>query len=118
MKDILVVDDEKSVLMLIESFLQENNFNTAVAMNGIDAIKILEKRSFDIIILDLSMPALDGFEVCQHIRNVLMLDTKIIVITAFENSSRLDELIKFNVSKIFIKPFKVEELINYINSEE
>ncbi|MCY7611039.1 response regulator, partial [Bacillus safensis] len=65
---ILIVDDELDMLELIGSFLKRHGFHITTANNGKDALHQLEKESIDLVVLDIMMPDMDGFEVCQRIR--------------------------------------------------
>ena len=65
---ILIVDDELDMLELIGSFLKRQGFHIITASNGMDALRQLEKEPVDLVVLDIMMPDMDGFEVCQRIQ--------------------------------------------------
>jgi DNA-binding NtrC family response regulator len=69
MARILVVDDQPQNLKLIELYLRGTEFEVASAANGLDAIEQSMQRSFDLILLDVKMPGIDGFEVCRRLKN-------------------------------------------------
>ncbi|MGM0607330.1 MAG: response regulator [Candidatus Muiribacteriota bacterium] len=118
MKKILVVDDEKSILLLLQNFLQGSNCDVGIASNGSDGMKMLKARHFDWVILDISMPDIDGIDVCKFIREELKSDINIIIITAMPQNPKLVELKKYNIKKVFIKPFSIEEMKFFIDNQE
>jgi CheY-like chemotaxis protein len=81
--NILVVDDNPDNLQVISAFLKEKDYNIALAMNGQKALSTLDSINIDLILLDILMPEMDGFEVCRQIRkNEKTKDIPIIFITA------------------------------------
>lgn len=68
MNSVLVVDDEKEIVELIDFYLRNNGYNTFRALNGKEALDIFKKEQVDIIILDIMMPELDGKEVLRKVR--------------------------------------------------
>ncbi|MBQ8028497.1 MAG: VanR-ABDEGLN family response regulator transcription factor [Clostridia bacterium] len=78
---ILIVDDEKEIAQLIELFLKNENFEITKAYNGKDALSLIEKEVFDLAVLDVMLPDVDGFTLCSRIREkhnypVIMLTAK------------------------------------------
>ena len=68
MKKILIVDDEPNIVMTLEYTFKKNNFEVYIARDGQEALDILEKNNPDIIILDVMMPNVDGFETLKKIK--------------------------------------------------
>ncbi|MBH5317064.1 response regulator transcription factor [Paenibacillus sp. GSMTC-2017] len=78
---VLVVDDEREIAELIEIYLKNEGFITEVAFDGEQALEAYDKQSFDLVILDIMMPKMDGLEVCRRLRKehhvpILMLSAK------------------------------------------
>jgi CheY-like chemotaxis protein len=116
MKQILVVDDETLIRRNIKIALA-NQFLIDESSNGIDAVEKAKEKFFDLILMDLRMPGLGGFEAIMEIRK-FSPKTKIIIVSAIapKNSDAYAVLEKqFGVSKTLIKPFKKEELLNAIS---
>ena len=67
-KTIMVVDDEKRLVSLVESYLSQDGYRVLSASNGLEALPIASREKPDLIILDLMLPDLDGFRVLQHLR--------------------------------------------------
>ena len=68
--NILIVDDEKLIRNVIKTYSLNENYNVYEAENGIEAINIITKNNIDIVILDIMMPKMDGFEALQKIKSI------------------------------------------------
>ncbi len=66
---ILIADDDEKVLALLKSSLQKAGYETSLALNGAEAVTLAKKESPDLILADVAMPEMDGFELCKHIRD-------------------------------------------------
>lgn len=109
-KHILLVEDEEHLLSTIQLNLELENFLVSTAINGREAIDIFNTKSFDLIILDVMLPEINGYDVCKTIRNE---DTNIpILFLSAKNAS--DERIKglkLGADDYLPKPFNLEELL-------
>ena len=108
-KKALVVDDEKNITDIIKYNLKKENFDVITAHNGEDAVSLAFSENPDIILLDIMMPKLDGFDACRKIRE--KLSTPIIMITA--KSEEVDKVLglELGADDYVTKPFGVRELI-------
>jgi two-component system, sensor histidine kinase and response regulator len=108
---ILAVDDNEENLKVISNLLREKKYRIALAADGGSAIKILTSNKVDLILLDIMMPGMDGFEVCKIIKeNHETKDIPVIFLTA---RSETDDIVKgFQAGGVdyITKPFKKEEL--------
>ena len=68
---VLIVDDESKNIQLLGNLLKDNHYNVEFATNGKDALDWIENKSFDLILLDIMMPEMDGYEVCQIVKSDL-----------------------------------------------
>ena len=107
--NILVVEDEKQMSMFIEMELSHEGYNVDVALDGIEGLKKALNKGFDLILLDVMLPGLNGIEVCKKVRQVSKVP--IIMITA--KSDILDKVIGLDVgaNDYLTKPFAIEELL-------
>ncbi|HFU74407.1 MAG TPA: response regulator [Helicobacteraceae bacterium] len=107
---ILAVDDEPFNLDLIEAtFLGSENCNISYAKNGQEALEILETTAIDVVLLDISMPGMDGLEVLQILRNnPKHQQLPVIMVTA--NSEKKNEALTLGASDFISKPYDIEEL--------
>jgi two-component system, OmpR family, alkaline phosphatase synthesis response regulator PhoP len=117
MKKILIVDDEPDILEFLKYNLRKENFDCYTSKDGIDAIEIAKKVIPDLIILDVMMPQLDGFEVCRKLREIDALKkTLIIFLTArFEDYNQIEGL-NSGADDYIVKPIKLGILISKIKA--
>lgn len=114
MKTILLVDDEQRMLDLIELFLAPAGFRCLKKTNGQDAISIMQKESIHLIILDVMMPDMDGWETCRKIRE--FSNVPIIMLTARAEKSDLVKGLNTGADDYITKPFDEGELIARVNA--
>ena len=110
----LVVEDDPNIVDLIMSNLSVRGFDTVVSTDGMRALKLLETEAPDIVLLDLMLPEVDGFELCQQIRE--RSSVAIIVVSA--RGGERDKVTALNVGAddYMTKPFSIEELLARITA--
>jgi DNA-binding response OmpR family regulator len=109
-KRILVVDDERAILKILSIKLRISGFDVVTAPGGSEALDLIKTESPDIILLDIIMPGIDGFEVLQSLRTVSKLP--VIVFSARpENAAKALEL---GANDFLAKPFNVDEMVKKI----
>lgn len=108
-KKILIVDDEKPIVDILKFNLEKEGFTTAVAYDGEEAINIAKSIKPDLILLDLMLPKIDGFNVCKELRKTLICP--IIMLTAKEEV--VDKIIglELGADDYMTKPFSIREVI-------
>jgi len=110
--NILIVDDVPKNIQVAASILQSDSYHMAFAQDGPTALSQLESNRFDLILLDIMMPQMDGFEVCRRIRNrPAGRDTPIIFLTAKSMKEDRIEGLKIGADDYVTKPFSMEELL-------
>lgn len=113
--NILVVDDEIEIADLIELYLTTNGYHVYKAYNGKDALKILEKRQISLAILDVMMPDIDGFTLCETIRK--KYNFPIIMVTAkVQKIDKITGLTK-GADDYITKPFEPLELVARVKAQ-
>lgn len=115
---ILVVDDDPDTVDILSRHLQREGFVAIEALSGADCLRIARESEVDVILLDLMMPGMDGFQVCQELR----LDPKtaeipIILVTARDDIEARAEGIRVGASEFLTKPFSRRQLVARINSQ-
>lgn len=112
-KKILIVEDNPDNQKYAECSLIKLNVNLFLASNGNEAIEILKKENFDLILMDLYMPEMNGIQCIKKIRHEMYISTPIIIITAalIDLHSDIEPLI----NGVLTKPYKKIELLNLIN---
>lgn len=113
-RSVLIVEDEQLMREVIADYFVDANYNVTQAKDGIEAIELAKEFDYDIILLDLMLPELDGFSVCRKIRKTK--DTPIIMITA--RSDEDDKLIGYELGAddYVTKPFSPKVLIAKANA--
>lgn len=106
---ILIIDDELPICHNCEKILSKLDLRTAYALNGYDALKMIENDPFDLIITDLKMSRLGGMEVLRRVREASP-DTLVIVITGYASVSSAVEVMKLGAFDYLPKPFTPDEL--------
>lgn len=113
---ILAVDDVPDNLFLIEAILEDEGYEVTLVENGRSALEQLQRSSFDLVLLDIMMPGMDGYEVTQRIRqNQKIPFIPILLITAHEQSSVVEGL-DVGADDFIRKPFDTEELLARVRS--
>jgi len=105
---LLLVDDEVKILDMIDNYLRQEGFETTRASNGNEALELFRNQSFDLVVLDLMLPELDGLEVCKEIRR--FSEVPIIMLTA--KNDEIDKLLglELGADDYISKPFSLREL--------
>ncbi|MCK5018006.1 MAG: response regulator [Candidatus Peribacteraceae bacterium] len=115
-KRILIVDDEETILILIESLLKTEGFDVITANNGAEGLSVAKKETPDLVLLDIMMPGTNGIEVAEKIRsNKEIKKTKIIFLTVVRsNEVRSDRLTKIGADDYITKPFDNIDLVERV----
>ncbi|MEH7403754.1 MULTISPECIES: response regulator transcription factor [Bacillaceae] len=109
MASILIVDDDPHIRKLLNVLLRDEGFTVFEATNGIEAISVFEDNKIDMLIIDLMMPKMDGFELCREIRNEY--DLPIIMLTAKGETEQKVRGFKLGTDDYIVKPFEPVELV-------
>lgn len=110
MFSILVCEDDFAIKTMISTKLKQENYSVHTAQNGQDALNLMEKQQIDLVISDIMMPEMDGYEFVQTLR-----ETKhtlpILMITAKSQLESLEAAFKLGVDDYMVKPLRLEELV-------
>jgi DNA-binding response OmpR family regulator len=111
-KKVLIVDDEPSIIVALQFLMEENGYNTLVAFSGEEAMEAVAKHHPDLILLDVMLPVVDGFEVCQRVReNPDWKDTRIVLLTALGSDANVTKGLDLGADAYVIKPFSNADLV-------
>lgn len=112
---ILIADDEQSIVIPLEFLMQQKGYQVAAAYNGEEAIEKVISFNPDLILLDIMLPIIDGFEVCQMIRsNPNWKDIKIIFVSAMGREVDIAKGLALGADAYITKPFANEEIIQKV----
>lgn len=115
MAKILVVDDEAGIREMLHDALSIAGFDVQIALDGFDALKVLREEPADLIIADINMPRLDGFQLLQRLREQGN-DTPVLMLTARQERGDVTHGLKLGADDYVTKPFGLEELILRVNA--
>lgn len=109
MSKILIVDDDHHIRELIRVFLQKEGFDIYQAVDGVDALLVLEAKKVDMVILDIMMPNLDGWELCSRLRQDY--DLPLLMLTAKGTTNDKVRGFQLGTDDYLVKPFEPQELV-------
>jgi DNA-binding NarL/FixJ family response regulator len=114
--NILIVDDHRLFRIAIIGLLKTSSIHDCdEAPNGQEALEKLRKKSFDLVLLDVSMPVMDGFETCKHIVHEYS-NLPVIILTQFDSESLIRHFLDLGVHSFLSKGASADELISAIES--
>lgn len=106
---ILIVDDEPSITEFVSYAMQKEGYETDVASDGETALKLLEEKHYDLFVLDIMLPGVDGYDLCRRIR--AKMDTPILFLSARDSELNKVVGLELGADDYLAKPFGVRELI-------
>ena len=113
-KKILIIDDEPDMLEMLSQRLKFENFEVTVASDGEEGLKISREFKPDVILLDVKMPGMDGWEVCRTLRaDPTMAHIKIIMLTAIRS---VKEAKLAGADLVILKPCNMDELVEIVSN--
>jgi DNA-binding response OmpR family regulator len=112
---VLVVDDDPLVRNLLRAVLHDSDFDLDEAVDGIEALDIASRRPPDVVVLDVMMPGIDGFEVCRAFRaDPNLKASRIVMLTARSTSRDREQGLRAGADSFFTKPFSPLDLIEAV----
>ena len=113
MKNILIIEDEPDIQELLRAYLRDAGYRTAVAGDGVEALSLFAQQTFDLILLDLMLPKIDGFGVCELIRQ--QSPVPILMLTALDGEQEQLRGFGLNIDDYVTKPFSLAVLRARVN---
>ena len=116
-KEILIVEDEPGVVVAIQFLMEQQGHKVLIAERGEDALDLIYKYKPDLVLLDIMLPGISGWEVCENVRlNPDCRNIKIAFLTARGDESEIARGLALGADAYITKPFSNEELIAKINA--
>jgi DNA-binding response OmpR family regulator len=109
---VLMVDDERKVLRFMEIDLRLRGFEVIATTSGKEALELIRSAQPDIMLLDIVMPGMDGFEILRQLRTFSQLP----VITFSASIANHDKAMRLGANAFISKPFKIDDMVNNINA--
>ncbi len=110
MESILIVDDDLNLCTVLKEELEEVGYNSNFVNNGTEALDFLKNNQVDLVLLDLKMPSMDGFDVLKAIEQN-QIKSKIIVLTAYADVKSAIDSAKMGATDFISKPYDFDELL-------
>ena len=115
-KRILVVDDDEMVLMALEELLKPEGFEVEAVSSGAEALERLDKVAYDLLMLDVIMPEMDGFELCKRIRTLGSYnETPVVFLTAKSREEDKVKGLEAGANLFLSKPISPEKLLGIVS---
>jgi DNA-binding response OmpR family regulator len=111
--NLLVVEDDDQLRESLQRHLSEKNYDVSAASNGNEAIPLIHGREFRLIVLDLKMPYLDGFQVLQFVKSTFP-NTRVIVLTGYGSLANVQKCKTLGADEVIPKPYNLEHLFDTI----
>jgi DNA-binding response OmpR family regulator len=109
---ILIVDDEPNIVISLEYLMQREGFETAVAGDGEAALEALARAAPDLVILDVMLPGMNGFDVCERIRaDPRWREIRILMLTAKGRETEIARGVRVGADAYVTKPFSTKDLV-------
>lgn len=116
MKKIVIVDDEPSILMSLEYTFRKNKFDVFIARDGQEALELLEYVEPDLILLDIMMPKVDGYQILKFIRNHPALkEVRVVFVSAKNKEQDVSKGLEAGADAYVAKPFSLKKLVEQVN---
>jgi DNA-binding response OmpR family regulator len=113
-KTVLVVDDESDVRIVVETILVKHGYRVVQAKDGAEALQLLSRRKFDLVVLDIMMPRVDGYQVMEHMKSK-GLEVPVVMLTAKGQPKDVWKGYVEGCHYYITKPFESESLIRGVN---
>jgi DNA-binding response OmpR family regulator len=111
-KKVLIVDDEPGIIVALQFLMEQNGYATLVAFSGEEAMEAVARDHPDLILLDIMLPVVDGFEVCQRVReNPAWDNIRIVLVTALGNEANVTKGLDLGADAYVTKPFSNADLV-------
>lgn len=117
MTKVLIADDEPSILLALEFLFKKEGYKVFIARDGQEAIQLFDQENPDVLILDIMMPEVDGYGVCQYVKsNFKEKEPKVVFLTAKNKESDREEGYRYGADLYFMKPFSTKELLKQVKN--
>ena len=116
--NLLMVDDVPLNLLVVTKMLTRFNFRIRTAANGVEALEKMAEEKPDLVLLDILMPQMDGFEALQHIRsNPNTKDTRVVILSALNSTEDIVKGFNLGANDFITKPIIMEKLISCVSDQ-
>ena len=111
-KEILIIDDEPGIVVLVQFLMEQQGYHVMTAIRGEDALDLIDHYKPDLVLLDIMLPGIDGYEVCEIVRlNPDYRDVKIVFFTAKGRETEIAKGLALGADAYIAKPYSNAELV-------
>jgi len=118
-KAILIIDDDLQVLKSLEKLLKKEGYDTTCAGSGKEALEWVERKDFDLVVVDIRMPDLDGVETTKKIKEIRKNKNKpdipVVFLTGYSDMVAIDSAKQYG--EVILKPFNLDEFLSHVRQE-
>jgi len=115
-KRVLIVDDEPNIVISLEYLVKREGYEAAIAPDGEAALSALAEQTPDLVVLDVMLPKMNGFELCERIRaDPRWRETKILMLTAKGRDTEVARGLRLGADAYVTKPFSTKDLVAQMN---
>ncbi|MBT9392495.1 response regulator [Hymenobacter sp. NST-14] len=112
---ILIVDDEPNIVMSLEFLMRKAGYRVSIARNGTEALEAVDQTAFDVVILDIMMPDVDGYQVCRHLRQRPdRAGSRVIFLSAKSREADIEKGYEAGADLYVPKPFSTRQLMQQV----
>jgi CheY-like chemotaxis protein len=116
-RHVLVVEDNLTTSEMFQEYLGLHGFRVSCAFNGREAIEAVARDCPDLVVMDIQMPEMDGFEAMRHLRaNPALVRLPILAVTALASRAQIHECLTAGADDYLSKPIRMKELLTHINN--
>jgi DNA-binding response OmpR family regulator len=117
-KTVLIADDEANIVISLEFLLEQDGYRVLMARDGNEALEAIEREIPDLVLLDVMLPRLSGYDVCQRIRqNPALAQVKVIMLTARGREVEVTKGLALGADAYVTKPFSTRDLLEQIRRQ-
>lgn len=114
---ILIVDDEKNIAISVDYLLRREGYEVSVAHDGEEGLRLIQNSPPDLVLLDIMMPKLNGFQVCEAVRqDPALADVRIVMLTAKGRDAEKEKGLALGADAYITKPFSTRELVSRVKA--
>ena len=114
---VLIVDDEPNIVMSLEFLMRKNGYRVSIARNGTEALEAIDQTPFAVVLLDVMMPDVDGYQVCRHGRQRPdRQETKVIFLSAKSKEADIQKGYDVGADLYIPKPFSTRQLMEQVRT--
>lgn len=111
-KKILIIEDSKELTAALSAIYESRGYQVISARNGVEGIEFAKRHKPNLILLDLMLPKISGFDVCRILKTSEIFRTPIVVMSTLSDAEKIDRAKEMGADHFITKPYNIEEVVN------